>query len=43
MPNEGAIIDMNKISIPISMTLSEKIPLALHMTTIIEVSEGKRR
>ena len=32
--NEGAIIDMSKISIPISQTLSERIPLAFHMTTM---------
>ena len=29
-----AIIDMSKISIPISQTLSERIPLAFHMTTM---------
>ena len=32
--NEGAIIDMSKISIPISQSLSERIPLAFHMTTM---------
>ena len=32
--NEGSIIDMNKISVPMSLKLSEKIPLAFHMTTM---------